>query len=82
MKYFIFFSLLVFVLSANAQDKEKVQAAKGVTYGQVSQEKSAVPVDKLPDMLVDDAFTGQIKGKVAEVCKAEGCWIRIQKKGW
>jgi hypothetical protein len=80
MKYFIFFSLLVFVLSANAQDKEKVQAAKGVTYGQVSQEKSAVPVDELPNILVDDAFTGQIKGKVAEVCKAEGCWIRIQKK--
>ena len=80
MKYLIFFSLLVFMLSVNAQEKEKIQAAKGVTYGQVSEEKSAVAVDELSNILVDGIYTGQIKGKVAEVCKAEGCWIRLQKK--
>jgi len=80
MKYAIFVSLLVLTLSANAQEKEKIQASKGVVYGQVSEEKSAVTVDELPTKLVDDTFTGQIKGKVAEVCKAEGCWIRVQKK--
>jgi hypothetical protein len=80
MKYLIFFSLLVFMLSVNAQEKEKIQAAKGVTYGQVSEEKSAVAVDELSNILVDGTYTGQIKGKVAEVCKAEGCWIRLQKK--
>jgi len=79
MKYAIFVSLLVLTLSANAQEKEKIQASKGVVYGQVSEEKSAVTVDELPTKLVDDTFTGQIKGKVAEVCKAEGCWIRVQK---
>lgn len=79
MKRFIFLSLIIASLSVNAQDKEKVQAAKGVVYGQVSEEKSAVSVDDLKEKLVDDAFAGQVKGKVVEVCKAEGCWIRIQK---
>jgi Domain of unknown function (DUF4920) len=80
MKKIFFLSLLFVVIAANAQDKEKVQAAKGVVYGQVSEEKSPVAVDDLQNKLVDDAFTGQIKGKVTEVCKAEGCWIRLQKK--
>jgi hypothetical protein len=79
MKKVIFFSLLIAALSVHAQDKEKIQAAKGVVYGQVSEEKSPVSVDELKDKLVDDAFSGQVKGKVVEVCKAEGCWIRLQK---
>lgn len=79
MKKIILFALVVFALSATAQDKEKIPAAKGVIYGKVSEEKSPVTVDDLKDKLVDNAFTGQIKGKVVEVCKAEGCWIRLQK---
>jgi hypothetical protein len=75
----IFFLFVVFTLSANAQDKEKVPASKGVVYGKVSEEKSPISVDELPSKLSDNAFAGQIKGKVAEVCKAEGCWIRLQK---
>jgi hypothetical protein len=79
MKKVILFSMLVWALAAGAQDKEKVQAAKGVVYGQVSEEQSPVTVDELKGKLVDDAFAGQVKGKVVEVCKAEGCWIRLQK---
>ena len=79
MKKIIFFGLIAFSLSANSQNKEKVPAAKDVVYGQVSEQVSAVNVDDLNNKLVDNSFTGQIKGKVAEVCKAEGCWIRLQK---
>ncbi|HWI93701.1 MAG TPA: DUF4920 domain-containing protein [Flavisolibacter sp.] len=79
MKRIIFLAVLGFTLSAGAQKKEKVPAAKDVVYGQVSEEKSSVGVDDLINKLVDNAFAGQIKGKVAEVCKAEGCWIRLQK---
>lgn len=79
MKNFFFFSFILLSLSINAQDKEKVQAAKGVIYGQLAEEKSAVAVDDLQNKLVDNAYAGQIKGRVAEVCKAEGCWIRLQK---
>ncbi|MGZ3844495.1 MAG: DUF4920 domain-containing protein [Flavisolibacter sp.] len=79
MKKIYFFSLILFALSAKAQDKEKVPAAKGVVYGKVSDEKSPVTVDDLESKLIDNVFNGQIKGKVVEVCKAEGCWIRLQK---
>ncbi|MGZ3851190.1 MAG: DUF4920 domain-containing protein [Flavisolibacter sp.] len=79
MKKIYFFSLILFALSAKTQDKEKVPAAKGVVYGKVSDEKSPVTVDDLESKLIDNVFNGQIKGKVVEVCKAEGCWIRLQK---
>ena len=82
MKKIIFACLVLFTLSASAQEtheKEKVQAAKGVVYGKVSEEKSAVAVDELKSKLVDDQFEGQVKGKVIEVCQAEGCWIKVQR---
>ncbi len=79
MKKIVFLLFTIAALSSQAQDKEKIQAAKGVVYGQVSQEKSPVAVDQLNDKLTNDAFSGQVKGKVMEVCKAEGCWIRLRK---
>ena len=76
----IFFSALILIaFGAQAQDKEKTQAAKGVVYGVVAEENSPVSPDEIKDKLVDDVFQGQVKGKVAEVCKAEGCWIRLEK---
>jgi hypothetical protein len=76
----IFLSALLFVaVAANAQDKEKIQAAKGVVYGIVSGEKSAISPDEIKTNLVNDQFEGQVKAKVVEVCKAEGCWIKVQK---
>jgi len=82
MKKILFAALLFVTVAANAQDtpeKEKVQAAKGVVYGKVSDEKNVVPVDQLKTKLVDDKFEGQVRGKVVEVCQAEGCWIRIER---
>jgi hypothetical protein len=79
MRKFFLSVLIVLTLSSTAQDKEKTPAAKGVIYGQVSEEKSAITVDDLTSKLVDNSFSGQIKGKVVEVCKAEGCWIRLKK---
>lgn len=79
MKNFFFLALLALSLGAGAQDKEKVPAAKGVVYGKVSEEAAPVTPDELPARLVNNAFEGQVKGKVVEVCRAEGCWIRVQK---
>ena len=77
----IFFSALVLIaFSANAQDKEKVQAAKGVVYGAVAEEDKAIAIDDIKSKLVNDQYEGQIKAKVVEVCKAEGCWIKVAKK--
>jgi bisphosphoglycerate-dependent phosphoglycerate mutase len=36
-------------------------------------------VEQIKTKLTDDQFQGQVKAKVVEVCKAEGCWIRVQK---
>jgi hypothetical protein len=79
MKKLYFFIFILFALSVSAQNKEKVPAAKGVVYGEVSQEKAPLPVDDLQSKITDNSFSGQIKGKVVEVCKAEGCWLRLQK---
>jgi outer membrane lipoprotein SlyB len=79
MRKILLLAMIVLAVSAMAQDKEKVPAAKGVVYGKISEEKSPVAADDLHNKLVDNAFAGQIKGKVAEVCKTEGCWIRLKK---
>lgn len=82
MKKIIFGAFLFFAFAAAAQDspeKEKTPAAKGVVYGKVSDESNAVSPDELKSKLVDDKFQGQVKGKVVEVCKAEGCWIKLQR---
>jgi len=82
MKKMILAACLLVAGASYAQethDKEKVQAAKGVVYGKVSEDEKPVVVDDLKTKLVNDQFEGQVKGKVAEVCQAEGCWIRMQR---
>lgn len=77
----IFFSVLVLLaVGANAQDKEKVQAAKGVVYGVVAEDEKSIAAEEVKAKLVNDQFDGQIKAKVVEVCKAEGCWIKVERK--
>lgn len=79
MKRILFAALLFSALGVAAQDKEKVPAAKGVVYGTVSKEGQPVTPDEIKSKLVNDQFEGQVKAKVTEVCKAEGCWIKVQK---
>ncbi|HEU4470974.1 MAG TPA: DUF4920 domain-containing protein [Flavisolibacter sp.] len=79
MKKILLSATIALALSANAQDKEKTPAEKGVVYGVVSEEKAPLSPDELKTKLVNDKFEGQVKGKVVEVCRAEGCWIRLQK---
>ena len=70
MKKILLAAILFTAFAANVQetpDKEKVQAAKGVVYGKVSEEKNVVPVDQLKSKLVDSKFEGQVQGKVVEV---------------
>ena len=80
MKKILFSSLLLIALGAGAQSKEKTPAAKGVVYGVVADEKSPVAPEELGAKLVENQYEGQIKAKVVEVCKAEGCWIKVQRK--
>lgn len=79
MKKIFVSALVLLALGVNAQDKEKVQAAKGVVYGIVSEEIKPIAPDEIKTNLVNDQFEGQVKARVTEVCKAEGCWIKVQK---
>ena len=79
MKRLFIFALMLITISSKAQDKEKTQAAKGVVYGSVSEEKAAISPDDIKNKLVENQFQGQIKARVVEVCKAEGCWIKVQR---
>jgi hypothetical protein len=79
MKKLVFAALLFLAIGAQAQDKEKTPAVKGVVYGVVSEENNAVTADEIKNKLINDKFEGQVKGKVVEVCKAEGCWIRVER---
>lgn len=80
MKRFLFASLLLITLSATAQTKEKVPAVKGVVYGTVAAEKSPTTPDELSAKLVNNQYEGQLKAKVVDVCKAEGCWLKVEHK--
>lgn len=79
MKKLLLAAALFAGVSASAQDKEKVPAAKGVVYGVVADEAGAITPDEIKDKLVNDQFEGRVKAKVTEVCKAEGCWIKVQR---
>ena len=79
MKKIFFFACLLVAVATQAQDKEKTPAARGVVYGVVSDEKTPVTPDDIKNKLVNNQFEGQVKALVAEACKAEGCWIKVQK---
>ena len=79
MKKILFTSLLFIALGASAQ-KEKTPAAKGVVYGVVAEEKSPVAPDDIIARLVNNEYEGLVKAKVVQVCKAEGCWIKVERK--
>jgi hypothetical protein len=54
-------------------------SAKGVVYGKVSDEGQPIAVNNLEKNLKDDKYEGKVTGKVVEVCKAEGCWLKLEK---
>lgn len=80
MKKFLFASALFLALGAAAQTKEKIPAAKGLVYGVVAGENAPAAPDELAAKLVNNQYEGQLKAKVVDVCKAEGCWLKVQRK--
>ena len=67
-------------VSAHAQNDEIKPAAKGVVYGEaITAQGNTVTPANLQANLVNNAFEGKITGKVKEVCKSMGCWIKLEK---
>lgn len=79
-KTFFSFFLLVAIAVNGQEASEITPAAKGVVYGTAPADKGdAVAVNELNSKMVNGVFEGKITGKVKEVCKSMGCWIRLEK---
>ena len=77
-KIFLLIPILVFAFTVSAQPPEG-PANKGMTFGVATTEKGAVSASELSSLLSDkEPKEIKVKGKVTEVCKAEGCWLRMQ----
>lgn len=65
-------------VAVEAQDP--VSAKPGVVYG-IYVEKGASPihVNDIDSKVTENKYEGRIKGKVVEVCKAMGCWAKLEK---
>ena len=73
--------VLMLAFSLMAQPPEG-PANKGMTFGVATTEKNAVSANELSSLLDPKAPKEvKVKGKVVEVCKAEGCWLRMETAG-
>mgnify|MGYP003575823628 FL=1 len=80
MKKILFALLVLATTSAHAQNDEIKPAAKGVLYGEaITTQGTAVSPADVQAKLVNNAFEGKVTGKVTEVCKSMGCWIKLEK---
>lgn len=80
-KIFLLIPILVFAFTVNAQPPEG-PANKGMTFGVATTEKDAVNASELSSVLNStEPKEIKVKGKVIEVCKAEGCWLRMETTG-
>jgi hypothetical protein len=79
-KVFFFLTLAAFGMNANAQPP-KIEAKKGMAFGKTFTPAEAVHVNKLNEMLIaNEPRAVLVEGKVTEVCKAEGCWLKLDSK--
>jgi len=82
MKKLLFSFLVLGALQVQAQDhnSEIKPATKGTLYGaEFTDDEDAISPNDIQGKMVDGAYEGKVTGKVTEVCKAMGCWIRLEK---
>jgi len=81
MKKILLSALLFCAIGAGAQETSELKTAeKGVVYGeQPGTDGKAISPNEVQAKMSNGLFEGKITGKVTEVCKSMGCWIRIDK---
>ena len=79
MKKLLFlFTIVMSSISVMAQPP-KGPAKKGMTFGIKTTAEGAVAANELTNVMAEKTTADvKVKGTVTEVCKAEGCWIRMQ----
>ncbi len=79
MKKSIVFATALLLSTTLMAQPPKGPAKKGMGFGATTTVAGAVAPDALPALLEGKQATDvKVKGKVVEVCKAEGCWLRMQ----
>ncbi len=77
-KILLSFIIIVTAFTVNAQPPEG-PANKGMTFGVKTTEKGAVNATELTSLInTSEPQQIKVKGKVVEVCKAEGCWLKME----
>lgn len=81
MKKLLFSTLILLALGAGAQEADSIKpAAKGVVYGEaLNTGGSVLSVNDLQLQSASAVFDGKVTGKVKEVCKSMGCWVKLEK---
>ncbi|MBO9155229.1 DUF4920 domain-containing protein [Chitinophaga sp. GCM10012297] len=70
----------LFSATAVLAQQEITPAQPGVTYGKAITSGPAIGMTDLHNKLqADTAFTGKIEGKVVEVCKKKGCFMKLER---
>jgi hypothetical protein len=72
--------LALMVLSVSLMAQAPKSPEKGVTYGAGTTADQAIPVQEMDAKMVDNKFSGKVKGKVVEVCQEKGCWMKLEKE--
>ena len=67
------------VLAVMAHAQQPKSAEKGVTYGAGTTETGAIAVTELDKKVKDNKFEGKVAGKVVDVCREKGCWMKLEK---
>ncbi len=79
MKKIVMFITVVFTTVFVIAQPPKGPAKKGMNFGTKTSAEGAVAANELANVLADKTTADvKVKGKVVEVCKAEGCWIRME----
>jgi hypothetical protein len=77
-KLIVIIPCLILTFSLLAQPP-KGAANKGMTFGAAISAEGAIPANELVAKLKGNAPADvKVTGKVVEVCKAEGCWLRME----
>lgn len=78
---FTLVALCCSMMASKAQN-EIPSAQPGVQYGKAITITGAINVQQLEANLhTDSSYTGKVTGKVVEVCKKKGCFIRVSREG-
>jgi hypothetical protein len=79
MKRLLFLISILFLSVSTMAQPPKGSANKGMEFGLKTSVDGAINVDELTSLLKEKSTADvKIKGKVVEVCKAEGCWIKME----